>query len=89
MNASAPAGDLKTLLARADDFAGRGDVRAAVAFYQSALKSARAAAGLDREIMADLQRAQSFVVAQAREFQQSLEQAVADAGSVRMTVTNA
>jgi hypothetical protein len=76
MNASAPAGDLKTLLARADDFAARGDVRAAVAFYQTALKSVRDVAGLDRQTIAELQRAQAFVMGRAREFQQSLEQAV-------------
>jgi hypothetical protein len=76
---AAPAGDLKSLLARADDFAARGDVRGAVAFYQTALKSVGNVAGLDRQTVADLQRAQAFVMQRAREFQQSLEDAVTSA----------
>ena len=79
MNATAPGGELKALLARADDFAARGDVRAAVAFYQTALKSARSAGGLDRELISELQRAQAFVLERANAFQQSIEQAVATA----------
>jgi len=75
MNASAPAGDLKALLARADDFAARGDVRAAVAFYQTALKSVRDVRGVEPQTVAALQRAQAFVVAQARDFEQSLQKA--------------
>jgi hypothetical protein len=80
VNATTPAADLKTLLARADDFAARGDVRAAVAFYQTALKGVHSVAGLDPQTVADLQRAQAFVMERAREFQQSLEDAVASAG---------
>jgi hypothetical protein len=80
MNASAPAGDLKALLARADDFAARGDVSAAVAFYQTALKSVRDVRGVEPHTVAALQRAQAFVVARAREFEQSLEKAVSSAG---------
>jgi hypothetical protein len=79
MNASAPGGELQATLARADDFAARGDVRAAVAFYPSALKSIRDVGGLDRDTIAQLQRAQAFVAGRVREFQQSLEQAVAHA----------
>jgi len=79
MNATAAGGELRSLLARADDFAARGDVRAAVAFYQTALKSVRNATGLDRDTLAELQRAQAFVMDRARESQQSLEQAVASA----------
>ena len=79
MNASAPGGELRATLARGDDFAARGDVRAAVAFYQTALKSVRDVAGFDRDTIAQLQRAQAFVAGRAREFQQSLEQAVARA----------
>jgi hypothetical protein len=79
MNAAAPDSDLQSLLARADDFAARGDVRAAVAFYQTALKSVGNAARLDPATVAQLQRAQAFIVERAREFQQSLDQAVARA----------
>lgn len=79
MNGSAPAGDLKTLLARADDFASRGDVRAAVAFYQTALKGVRDPRLLDPHTLAELKRGQAYVVERAREFQQSLEDALASA----------
>jgi hypothetical protein len=79
MNATAAGGELRSLLARADDFAARGDVRGAVAFYQTALKSVGNVAGLDRQTVADLQRAQAFVMQRAREFQQSLEDAVTSA----------
>ena len=79
MNAAAPDTDLQSLLARADDFAARGDVRAAVAFYQTALKSVGNAGRLDPATVAQLQRAQAFIVERAREFQQSLDQAVARA----------
>lgn len=72
-------GDLKSLLARGDDYAGRGDVRSAVSFYQSALKSIRDPRALDRATLETLQRAQAYVAERAREFQQSLELAVADA----------
>ena len=62
MSASAPAGELKALLARADEFAGTGDVRAAVAFYQSALNSVRDPRLLDPQTLAQLQKAQAFVM---------------------------
>ncbi len=71
--------DLKSLLSRADAYAAKGDIRAAVAFYQSALKSVRDARGLDQQSVAQLQRAQAFIANTARDFQQSLEQAVAGA----------
>jgi aspartyl/asparaginyl beta-hydroxylase (cupin superfamily) len=79
VNAGAPGTDLKALLARAEDYAVRGDVRAAVAFYQSALKSVRDPRSLDQRSVAQLQRGQAFIANCARDFQQSLEQAVADA----------
>ena len=73
-----PAGsDLKTLLARADDYAACGDIRAAVSFYQSALRSVSDPRSVDPALMADLRRAQSFIVDRAREFQERLESAVA------------
>jgi aspartyl/asparaginyl beta-hydroxylase (cupin superfamily) len=72
-------GELGSLLARADDYAAQGDVRAAVAFYQSALKSVRDPRSLDQQTITRLQAAQAFIGARARDFQQSLEQAVASA----------
>ena len=79
MNARPPAGELKTLLARGDEFAAKGDVRAAVAYYQTALKAVGDGRNLDPGTIARLQRGQAFVVAQAREFEQSLVQAVSRA----------
>ena len=73
-----PAGsDLRTLLDRADDYAACGDIRAAVSFYQSALRSVSDPRSVDPALMADLRRAQSFIVDRAREFQDRLESAVA------------
>jgi len=71
--------DLDSLLARADDYAARGDVRAAVSFYQTALKSVRDPRQLGDGTRESLQRAQAYVLERASEFQRSLEQAVAGA----------
>jgi aspartyl/asparaginyl beta-hydroxylase (cupin superfamily) len=79
MSSAAPGTDTKTLLARADEYAAKGDARAALSFYQSALKSARDARYVDPQTLAELRRAQAFVVAKAREFEQSIERAVAGA----------
>ena len=79
MNRPAPAGDLKSLLARADDYAAKGDVRAAVSFYQSALGSVRDPRLVDPHTLSELRRAQAFIVDRALEFQASLEQTVAEA----------
>lgn len=79
MNRPAPPGDLKSLLARADDYAAKGDVRAAVSFYQSALGSVRDPRLVDPHTLSELRRAQAFIVDRAREFQLSLERTVAEA----------
>ena len=76
--ADGPGGDVKALLARADDFAARGDVKAAVSFYQFALKGAREAGSVDQALMPDLRRAQAFVVDQAQQFEKALDQSVAN-----------
>ena len=79
MSVLAPGDDLKALLARADDYAAKGQVPAAISFYQSALKSARDARFVDPQTLAELRRAQGFVVAKAEEFQQAIEQAASRA----------
>ncbi len=79
MNQPAPGGELASLLTRADDYAARGDVRAAVSFYQSALKSVRDPQHVDPRTLESLKRAQAYVLERAGEFQRSLEQAVAAA----------
>ena len=76
MTAPPAAGDVRTLLARADDYAARGDIRAAVSFYQSALKGARDPQSADPALMPELRRAQAFIVDRASEFQKTLERAV-------------
>ena len=77
MNSDAGTGGLRSLLARADDYAARDDVRSAVSFYQEALKQARTAAA-DPALLPDLQRAQRFVQQAVEAFRGALEQAVAD-----------
>ncbi|HUG45752.1 MAG TPA: aspartyl/asparaginyl beta-hydroxylase domain-containing protein [Sphingomicrobium sp.] len=79
MNQAGPGADLKAMLARGDDYAARGDVRAAVSFYQSALGSVRDPRLVDPQTLSQLQRAQAFVIERAREFQATLEQAVEQA----------
>jgi len=68
--------DLGSLLSRGDDYAARGDIRSAVSFYQTALKSVRDPRLVDPQMLSRLQRAQAFVMDRAREFQATLEQAV-------------
>ena len=79
MTASPPGSELKLLLDRGDDYASRGDVKAAVSFYQSALKGAREGRVGDPAMMADLRRAQAFVMEQAQRFQAALDESVAAA----------
>lgn len=75
---SAPAGsELKLLLDRGDQFASEGDVKAAVSFYQSALKAARDARAADATVIDHLRRAQAFVMDQARLFRAALDSSVA------------
>jgi aspartyl/asparaginyl beta-hydroxylase (cupin superfamily) len=79
LSSGAIGGDLDSLLSRADDYAAKGDVRSAVAFYQAALKSVRDGRALDQQSISRLKAAQAFVGARAREFQQALERAVGEA----------
>jgi len=90
MSAAAAGDDLRSLIARGDDYATRGDVRAAVSFYQTALKSVRDPRAVDPMLMADLRRAQSFIMDRAREFQEALDRAVTatprdEAAAVRLS----
>jgi hypothetical protein len=78
VNDGAPGGDLKALLARADDYAARGDIRAATTFYQTALRSAQAARFVNPQIVPDLQRGQSFIQRAAESFRASLQRAIDD-----------
>jgi aspartate beta-hydroxylase len=72
-----PPVNVQALLDRGDEFAARGDPKAAMSFYQAALKSAQAGysgpPALER-----LRGAQAFVQSRANEFQRSLDSAVAE-----------
>ena len=78
MNASAATPDLRSLIARGDDYAARGDPRAAMSFYQSALKQAQAGRIADPGIVPDLQRCQRFIQQAVETFRGALEKAVED-----------
>jgi aspartate beta-hydroxylase len=69
--------NLQALLDRADDYAARGDPKAAMSFYQAALKGAQGSHA-DGRTIERLRAAQAFVRQRAAEFQQSLDQALAD-----------
>ena len=68
---------IQALLDRADDYARRGDPKAAMSFYQAALKGAQGGYA-DPRTLERLRSAQAFVQGRANEFQQSLDAAVAD-----------
>ncbi len=82
--------DVSALLERGDAFASS-DARAAMTFYQAALQSARTEPFADPQMMTRLRSAQEFIQRRANEFQQSLDQAVADfqpedaAANIRLT----
>ena len=71
----AASGDLQSVLARADDYAARGDVRSAVIFYQEALKRARSSAA-EPSLLPALQRGQRFVQQAVEGFRGALQRAV-------------
>jgi aspartyl/asparaginyl beta-hydroxylase (cupin superfamily) len=72
-------GEIAELLKRGDDYARDGDAKAAMAFYQSALKNARQARFVDQQTLAELQRAQAFIQERALQFQRSLDAVLSDA----------
>jgi len=74
-----PGGEVEQLLGRADGYAAQGDSKAAMSFYQAALKTARTAASINPATVDRLRSAQAFIQARAQEFQHSLEAAVAKA----------
>ena len=51
MTATAAAGDMETLLDRAEDYAARGDARSAMSFYQAALKQAQGRGSIDPQLL--------------------------------------
>jgi aspartyl/asparaginyl beta-hydroxylase (cupin superfamily) len=74
----AGAQDISALLARAEEYARRGDVRAATSFYQEALKRAQALGSIDPQLVPQLQRGQEFVRQAIAGFREALERAVED-----------
>ena len=81
---------VRALLDRADEFARAGNSKAAMSFYQAALKSAPAGYA-ELGTIERLRGAQSFIQRRADEFQQSLDRAIADfrpkdsAAQIRLT----
>jgi aspartyl/asparaginyl beta-hydroxylase (cupin superfamily) len=73
---SAGADDIKALLKRAEDYANRGDARAATSFYQAALKQAQGQESIDPQLVHQLQRGQEFIRKAISTFQDALERAV-------------
>jgi len=71
------AGEVAELLGRGDDYAARGDARAAMSFYQAALQGARNLTPADAVLVERLRAAQAFIQQRAHEFQAALEAAVA------------
>lgn len=78
------------LLDRADDLA-TADARAAMTFYQAALQAAQANPSDDQRTLERLRAAQSFIAGRARDFERSLDRALADfatgdaLGNLRLT----
>lgn len=68
--------NVQALLDRADALAPE-DARAAMTFYQAALQTAQANPPADPQIVERLRSAQAFIAGRAREFEQSLDQALA------------
>jgi hypothetical protein len=67
--------ELRSTLDRADDYAAKGDARAAMSFYQSALKQAQARQ-VDPQLVARLQTGQQFIRQAVETFRGALERAV-------------
>jgi hypothetical protein len=82
--------NVQALLDRGDEFARAGDPKAAMSFYQAALKSAPAGYA-ELGTLQRLRGAQAFVQRRSDEFQQSLDRAIADfrpadgAAQIRLT----
>ena len=65
------------LLDRADEFARDGDAKAAMSFYQAALKTVQAGYS-DPRTLERLRNAQTYIQRRAQEFEHSLDRALAD-----------
>jgi hypothetical protein len=75
---STNAADLGTLLDRGDEYAARGDARAAMSFYQAALKQAQTRPRVEPQLVPRLQRGRDFVQHAAATFAAALDSAVED-----------
>jgi len=74
-----PGGEVAELLGRGDDYAARGDARAAMSFYQAALQGARNLGSADPATVERLRSAQAFIQQRASEFQAALDSAASAA----------
>ena len=72
--------DLTALIAKGDALAALGDGRAATSFYTAALRSAGEGRGLSPDLISDLRRVQTAAEAQARRFQEHLNDSLRKGG---------
>ncbi len=72
--------DLKALIDRGDALAARGDIRAAVSFYRTALRAAQAAGKVPTELIPDLKRVHEASQAQAQAYETHLTDHLGKAG---------
>lgn len=78
MSTAPGAASIETLLAQGDDYASKGDVKAATAFYQTALKSAQQATAVDFSTRSRLGSAGAYIRDQAEKYKAALRQLIAD-----------
>jgi hypothetical protein len=71
--------DIRELLHKGDDYLRSGEGKTAMVFYQAALKLAQTGRSVDPETLERLRNAQAFIQNRAREFNDSLELALAAA----------
>jgi hypothetical protein len=76
VSTSPAAGTVRELLDRAEDFVRRGDPKAAMSFYQAALKNARGSAFADSRTVQRLRQGQEFIQRRSNEFLKSLNQSL-------------
>lgn len=67
--------EIESLLSRGEDYAARGDPRAAVSFFNTALRSAGQTAGLPASTLDRLRSAQAFIRDSVQKFEQALDEA--------------
>jgi aspartate beta-hydroxylase len=73
--------EIDELLTRGEDYAAKDDLRGAVSFFNSALRSASQSTGLPAATIARLHSAQSFIRESVQKFEQALDEAARGHGT--------